>query len=90
MSKSTESNDSPTDTDSVEPVSQRFQFDLNGVAIQFNTIKCGQCKVVTPHQWLMVPVGTLPTEPPMDQLELNELAKRLILCQNCGTMRLIK
>lgn len=91
MTKSTESKDSPTDTDFVPPAEQRFQFALSGQDLQFNTIKCNPCNQVTPHQWLMVQVEpSLIAPEKFTVLTLNEMARRLILCQNCGNIRLIK
>lgn len=78
----------PISSDSAPPVYPRFQFALNGEGIQDTDTKCGQCKTVTSHQWLMIKVAD--RDNTMDLLELAGLARRLILCTNCGNLRLIK
>lgn len=79
---------SPTDTDSAPLATPRFYLDLNGVPIEYNEVKCPSEKQVTPHQWIMVRVGD--AEGTSDPVELADKHKRLILCQSCGTLRLIK
>lgn len=80
--------DTPTDTNSAPPVHQRFFLDLGAGDLKLNNIKCGPCKAVTPHQWLMAHV--VDSEGITDPVELADLHKRLILCQNCGNIRLVK
>lgn len=82
-------NECQTSTSSVPNVQQRFHLGLGANDLKFNNIKCGPCKAVTPHQWIMVRVDDS-SEQPMDPVELAALHKRLILCQNCGNVRLIK
>lgn len=74
--------------DSADDVKQRYLLGLDGQDLQFNQVKCPNCKTVTPHQWLMVEVvDSFGMETP---IELADKHKRLVLCQNCGNMRLIK
>lgn len=85
--------DSPTNSDSVDLVVPRFYLDLNGAG-QTNTtlenteIKCANCKVVTPTQWLMIHVADSFNE--FNPVDLADKHRRLTLCQNCGTLRLVK
>lgn len=76
--------EAPTDSS----LEQRYYLDLDDVPIEFNTIKCPTEKKVTPHHWLMVHVGD--NLGLSDPIELADKHKRLILCQSCGTLRLIK
>lgn len=48
--------------------------------------KCNKCETVTTQfQCQIVP---MPVDPP-DPMKLLELAKRLIMCSHCGSMRLV-
>lgn len=81
-------NDSQTNSNSADPVVPRYFLALDGVEIEYNEVKCPSEKKVTPHQWFMIHVGD--NFGTSDPVELADKHKRLILCQSCGTMRLIK
>lgn len=85
---------SETQKESVESAvnaTVRFLFDLNE-NVEFLQKKCAKCKITTPHAWFRVGVTDL-GDPSlenkhaiMNALELLKLAKRVVLCQNCGNI----
>ena len=82
------SSPTPPSPDSANDVEQRYLLDLDGADIQFNNVKCPTCKTVTPTQWVMIHVADgFGIEEP---IALADKHKRLTLCQNCGTVRLVK
>lgn len=53
---------------------------------QFASVKCSECKSVTPHEWVKIsPRSTFAVDP----MEILKLTKRLTLCTICGTLKVI-
>jgi hypothetical protein len=85
VSESTSSNVTPINSDSAPTVQERFQFGPSEEG-EPTKIKCTTCKVPTTHLWFMQTVAAEFTDP----VELADKHKRVTLCTNCGTLRLIK
>lgn len=83
------SNNTPAEEVSAPDVAQRFHL-VPDVSVQYNEVKCGQCSTVTPHEWFMLKVENDPALQPMEPLELLGKQRRVVMCQNCGNLRLIK
>lgn len=55
---------------------------------QYASTKCNTCKTVTPHDWIpVVPNGT---KEDANSPKILENARRLIICNTCGTLSLKK
>ncbi len=84
-------NPTPSDKNSAEIASPKFQFDVNALSqVQIEEVnkRCTffVCDAVTTHLWIKVPIYDLDgtTEP----LELLKLTKRLTMCTQCGKQSL--
>lgn len=76
----------PTDSDSALNVPVRYQLAVQET--QANNIKCTQEDKVTPHEYAMILAVDI--ENPSDVMATREMARRLLCCQSCGNIRLIK
>jgi hypothetical protein len=62
-------------------------------SVQSVSVKCSQCKITTPHEWIKVTpqsIADLSALTPNEMMEWAKLSlqltKRLIICQVCGNM----
>lgn len=90
MSSKENQETSPTDTTSAPDVTPKWSLDvwLSGdLSVDITTVKCSDCKVPTPHEWLKVtpyPVITMD-----DMLAIASRSRRLIMCTQCGLTKTI-
>lgn len=71
-----------------------FQLPQLNEPAELASVKCPQCKEVTPTEWIRIspewiegPSTDVTTVIP-NPMDLLKLTKRLSLCTNCGNMRL--
>lgn len=78
-------------SDSALSVPPKYLLDLQNVVPESIKKKCSKCDSVTMHQWVKVqPISLVQATDQEVLLEIMYLAKRIIMCQQCGTISVTK